>query len=81
MVYVGALVHTNVLLTEKVRVATERFLQEKKTKCQVPLTLNKVVPPVSESEINAILDKISEHGYASLTHEERRKLLKASGKR
>ncbi len=44
-------------------------------------TLNKVAPPVSESEINAILDKISEHGYASLTHEERRKLLKASGKR
>ena len=43
-------------------------------------TQNKVTPPVSEAEINAILDKISEHGYASLTQEERRKLLKASGK-
>lgn len=36
--------------------------------------------PVSESEINAILDKISERGYGSLTEEERRKLLKAGGK-
>ncbi|NTW82205.1 MAG: rhomboid family intramembrane serine protease [Chlorobiaceae bacterium] len=36
--------------------------------------------PVSEEEINAILDKISQHGYASLTPEERRKLLKAGGK-
>jgi len=43
-------------------------------------TQNKVAPPVSEAEINAILDKISEHGYSSLTQEERRKLLKASGK-
>lgn len=41
---------------------------------------NRVAPPVSEAEVNAILDKISEHGYASLTQEERRKLLKASGK-
>ena len=36
--------------------------------------------PVSEDEINAILDKISARGYASLTAEERRKLLKAGGK-
>ena len=43
-------------------------------------TQNRVVPPVSEAEINAILDKISEHGYASLSQEERRKLLMASGK-
>ncbi len=42
---------------------------------------NRITPPVSESEINIILDKISEHGYASLSQEERRKLLKASGKR
>ena len=41
---------------------------------------NRVEPPVSESEINAILDKISERGYGSLTAEERRKLLKAGGK-
>jgi membrane associated rhomboid family serine protease len=44
-------------------------------------TQNKVAPPVSEAEINAILDKISEHGYSSLTQEERSKLLKASGKK
>ena len=44
-------------------------------------TQNRVAPPVSEAEINTILDKISEHGYSSLTQEERRKLLKASGKR
>ncbi len=45
-------------------------------------TQNKVAPPpsVSEAEIDAILDKISAQGYASLTPEERRKLLKASGK-
>jgi membrane associated rhomboid family serine protease len=43
-------------------------------------TRNRVAPPVSEAEINAILDKISEHGYGSLTEEERRKLLKAGGK-
>ena len=36
--------------------------------------------PVSEEEVNAILDKISARGYASLTAEERRKLLKAGGK-
>jgi membrane associated rhomboid family serine protease len=41
---------------------------------------NKVAPPVSEAEINAILDKISEYGYDSLTEEERRKLLRAGGK-
>ncbi|NTW55529.1 MAG: rhomboid family intramembrane serine protease [Chlorobiaceae bacterium] len=35
---------------------------------------------VTEEEINAILDKISERGYGSLTEEERRKLLKAGGK-
>jgi ribosome maturation protein Sdo1 len=39
-----------------------------------------VEPPVSEAEINAILDKISANGYASLTAEERRKLLKAGSK-
>ena len=43
-------------------------------------TQNRVAPPVSEAEINAILDKISERGYSSLTAEERRKLLKAGGK-
>jgi membrane associated rhomboid family serine protease len=43
-------------------------------------TRNSIAPPVSEAEINAILDKISEHGYGSLTEEERRKLLKAGGK-
>ncbi|MEI8032860.1 MAG: rhomboid family intramembrane serine protease [Chlorobiaceae bacterium] len=36
--------------------------------------------PVSEAEINAILDKISEKGYGALTEEERRKLLRAGGK-
>ena len=41
---------------------------------------NNVEPPVSEAEINTILDKISARGYASLTAEERRKLLKAGGK-
>ena len=41
---------------------------------------NRVDPPVSEAEINTILDKISERGYGSLTAEERRKLLKAGGK-
>ena len=41
---------------------------------------NRAEPPVSEAEINAILDKISEHGYGSLTAEERRKLLKAGSK-
>lgn len=35
---------------------------------------------VSETEIDAILDKISKNGYESLTGEERRKLLKAGGK-
>lgn len=35
---------------------------------------------VSEEEIDAILDKISQRGYASLTPEERHKLLKAGGK-
>ncbi len=44
-------------------------------------TRNTVAPPVSESEINAILDKISERGYGSLTEEERRKLLSAGGKK
>lgn len=34
----------------------------------------------SEAEIDAILDKISLHGYESLTEEEKRKLLKAGGK-
>jgi len=43
-------------------------------------TQNQVGQPVSEDEINAILDKISANGYASLSPEERRKLLKASGK-
>jgi len=43
-------------------------------------TKNNVAPPASEAEINAILDKISEHGYGSLSAEERRKLLKAGGK-
>ncbi len=43
-------------------------------------TQNRVAPTVSEAEINAILDKISERGYGSLTAEERRKLLKAGGK-
>ncbi len=42
---------------------------------------NRIAPPVSESEINAILDKISERGYGSLTEEERRKLLRAGGKK
>jgi len=41
---------------------------------------NSIEPPVSEAEINAILDKISERGYGSLSAEERRKLLKAGGK-
>jgi membrane associated rhomboid family serine protease len=41
---------------------------------------NNVSQPVSEAEINAILDKISEQGYGSLTDEERRKLLRAGGK-
>ena len=44
-------------------------------------THNRVAPPVSESEINAILDKISERGYGSLTQEERHKLLRAGGKK
>lgn len=35
---------------------------------------------VSEEEINTILDKISKSGYASLTGDERRKLLRAGGK-
>ena len=38
---------------------------------------NKLTP--TDDEINAILDKISAHGYASLTDEERRKLLRAGG--
>ena len=35
----------------------------------------------SEAEIDAILDKISSRGYESLTAEEKRKLLKAGGRR
>lgn len=35
---------------------------------------------VSEAEIDAILDKISRHGYESLTEDEKQKLLKAGGK-
>ncbi len=35
---------------------------------------------VSEAEIDAILDKISRHGYESLTDDEKQKLLKAGGK-
>ncbi|NTU96699.1 MAG: rhomboid family intramembrane serine protease [Chlorobiaceae bacterium] len=45
-----------------------------------PFRQNRVEGPVSETEINAILDKISRDGYSSLTEEERRKLLKAGGK-
>jgi membrane associated rhomboid family serine protease len=41
---------------------------------------NSPASPPSEVEINAILDKISAHGYGSLTAEERRKLLRAGGK-
>jgi membrane associated rhomboid family serine protease len=37
-------------------------------------------PPVSEEEIDAILDKISSRGYESLTPEEKRKLLRAGRK-
>ncbi len=36
--------------------------------------------PASEAEIDAILDKISRDGYASLTEKEKQKLLKAGGK-
>lgn len=35
---------------------------------------------VSEAEIDAILDKISRHGYESLTEDEKQKLLKAGNK-
>ena len=35
---------------------------------------------VSEAEIDTILDKISRHGYESLTEDEKQKLLKAGGK-
>ncbi|ARM31752.1 rhomboid family intramembrane serine protease [Prosthecochloris sp. HL-130-GSB] len=35
---------------------------------------------ISEAEIDAILDKISQHGYQSLTDEEKQKLLKAGGR-
>ena len=36
--------------------------------------------PVSEEEIDRILDKISSKGYESLTDEEKKKLLKAGGR-
>jgi len=61
-------------LTDKIR-----SLQNKKSGPRL-YRPNNVEPPVSETEINAILDKISAHGYGSLTAEERRKLLKAGGK-
>ncbi len=61
-------------LTDKIR-----SLGKKKTGPRLHRT-NRVEAPVSEAEINAILDKISARGYASLTAEERRKLLKAGGK-
>ncbi|MEI6848239.1 MAG: rhomboid family intramembrane serine protease [Chlorobiaceae bacterium] len=50
---------------------------EKKRSAPYIYQQNKVVQQVSETEINAILDKISEYGYSSLTDEERQKLLKA----
>ncbi|NHQ59627.1 rhomboid family intramembrane serine protease [Chlorobium sp. BLA1] len=40
----------------------------------------KPAEPASEAEIDAILDKISAHGYTSLTESERQTLLKASRK-
>jgi membrane associated rhomboid family serine protease len=39
------------------------------------------IPPASDAEIDAILDKISLHGYESLTEGEKRKLLHAGGKK
>ena len=58
-----------------------KFRPFRKTKSGPQLhTQNRVAPPVSEAEINGILDKISERGYGSLSAEERRKLLKAGGK-
>ncbi|NTW68432.1 MAG: rhomboid family intramembrane serine protease [Chlorobiaceae bacterium] len=41
---------------------------------------NALTPPASEAEIDAILDKISAYGYASLTEKERQTLLKAGRK-
>jgi membrane associated rhomboid family serine protease len=45
-----------------------------------PFRQNRPEGTISETEINAILDKISRNGYSSLTEEERRKLLRAGGK-
>ena len=39
------------------------------------------VPNVSEEEMNALLDKISDHGMKSLTKEEKKKLKSFSKKR
>lgn len=56
-------------------------VQKKKSPYQTNRKSSTVTPlSPSDEEINAILDKISAHGYASLTDEERRKLLRAGGK-
>ena len=52
----------------------------KSNKSETPNTKKPAVDKVSQEEIDAILDKISQGGYESLSREEKRKLFEASRK-
>lgn len=66
----------------KIKVTYKRGTSRRKTKdrAAAPRTSGKSGSTASQEEIDAILDKISERGYESLTKEEKQKLFNASKK-